>query len=291
MFGLVLLVCAGVFGAVAFAALGAASKPDRLRQMLGASEADAEPVQPPASHFPAFTERFRFLSAVRPGVVAGAVVAVLAGWAVLGNLFAGIVMGLLVPAGSYLARKLREGSMRRAVLSGLEGACTVIATALRSGQELISALEGAVRYARSPLREELSEVLGSVKLGKPLGEAFGDFARRWPSSETKLLAFAFNLASRLGGSAVPKTILSVTTSVRERFEQEHLIRAKTSYQRTSGVIVSIVPLWCLGMMRFLNPGFFSSLFSGEGRLWLFLGLIFLVAGWAAVYRAVRSEEF
>lgn len=288
MFGIVLLVCAGAFGAVAFAALGVATRPNKLRHMLGAKESDAEPARLPAPRSPAFAAQHLF--AVRPGAAAGAVVAVLAGWAVLGSPVAGLVTGVLVPAGSYLARRLKKESTKRAILSGLEGACTVIATALRSGRELISALEGAVRYAKPPLKEELGDVLGNVKLGKPLGDAFGDFARRWPSPETELLAFAFDLASRLGGSAVPKTILSVTTSVRERFEQEHLIRAKTTYQRISGAIVSLVPLWCIGMMRLLSPGFFTSSFSGEGRLWLLLGTLFLVAGWIAVYRSVRSEE-
>ncbi len=282
MLGPTLLLSAGVFGACAFGALGLASRPDPLRRAFGAGEPERRA---------GFLRQTEALLRSRKALLAAAAGAALAGWVRAGRGCGAAAGGVRVPAAATGARRLQEKAMRRAVVSGLEGACTVIATALRSGQDLVSALEAAVRYARSPLREELGEVLAGARLGRPLSEVFAEFAGRWPSPETRLLAFAFDLASKLGGSAVPQTRLSVTESVRERFQQEHLVRAKTAYQRISGVIVSLVPVWCLCWMWFLSPGMVGSLLSPEGRIWLLLGVVLLAAGWAAVYFVMRVEEF
>ncbi|ACX51924.1 Type II secretion system F domain protein [Ammonifex degensii KC4] len=271
------------FGLVVFSALAWAHRPGKFSRLVGGVEGEAHP---------ASGARRRVPARLPSSAVAASALLLFGLLALAGDPALGAFLAACVCLAPRLAARAREALRREAVVSGLEGVCGVMATALRAGQDVMSAVEGSVKYARPPLKRELEELVAEVKLGRSLGEAVENFARKWPSPETRLLAYAVTLAQRMGGQAVPKALLSVTSSVRERLELKHQVRAKTTYQRVSAVVVGAVPLWCLGVMWFLNPGFLGSLLETPGgRACFTVGVALLVVGWLLAYAASRAEEF
>lgn len=209
------------------------------------------------------------------------------------------VYGLITaPVGFLLAKhapkqiaKWRLYFYRKKLLDEMEGACMVIASTVRGGLTLLDAYRTTAGYVKSPLKEEFQIIVDQVQYGgKSMGEAVGDFAKRWKAQEIEMLAHATNLAARVGGKDVPRIMTSVSNSIRERKQIDKKIKAKTTYQRISGFMISAVPILILGVFKLMSPDIYDTLMN-EGRIFLVAGIAFTVIGWYLIFKIMNIEEF
>jgi tight adherence protein B len=217
--------------------------------------------------------------------VATTVVAFALIYVVSGSILFGFI-ALTVPFfyRSYYRRKLL--ARRKAFSEQLPDSLAVIASALRAGHSLASALSVVVENASDPMKSELQRVIAAEQLGSPLDDALMVVVKRMDNRDLEQLAFVAKLQRDAGASAA-EVIDRVTDNVRERFELRRLVRTLTAQGRLSRWIVSLLPLGLLLILLVLNPTYIHPLFSHTlGRVALVFAVLLVIAGSYIIGRIV-----
>jgi tight adherence protein B len=226
--GLGFLLVALVVGVMALTAilLAESAARRRVRARLG-------PPAPPAGGAKA-GDRVATPVAALGGI--GLVVA----WAAVGPLAAAALMAasLAVPATAWARRRGLAKEMRQRQLPGaLEG----LASALRSGSSLGSALDEVGAALAAPIGPELAGIAREAARGRSLRDALDDWSRTHDDPGTRLAATALVLAAVVG-SAPAQAVDGVATTVRERLDLAAERRALATQARTSALVLTIAPV-------------------------------------------------
>lgn len=216
------------------------------------------------------------------------------------SIFVSYQAGLFsLPFGYFLAVKLpnliqqwRTNFKKKKLLEEMEGAMMVISATVRGGSTLLDSFSQAAKYVHSPLKEELETVVNQVRYGGlTLSKALELFAKKWDAREVNMLYHATSLATEFGGQEVPEVMRSVANSIREGKQVEEKIKAKTTYQKWSGVIISGVPIGILIIFKLMSPQIFETLVT-DAKPFLLIGIVLMVIGWYMVFRILNKiEEF
>ncbi|MBS0209849.1 MAG: type II secretion system F family protein [Planctomycetes bacterium] len=151
-------------------------------------------------------------------------------WAFAGA-FAAIV-GLL---GTQLDAALLTWTSDR-IEAQLADAIDLMISALRVGAALPVALEQALQEARVPLKPQLEELLGRIRLGDDPIAAFNALSERVPLETFRLFSMALSVHWGVGGS-LTGTLANVGRTIRQRIEVSRRLRALTTQARTSIVAI------------------------------------------------------
>ncbi len=151
-------------------------------------------------------------------------------------------LGGLVGAAGALAESL--ANRRDEQLADAIGALTA---AVRSGMSVPQAMAYAMREVGSPVRDDLTRVVGDIEVGVPLGEAIDAWAERSASRDVQLVAGALDLHRRSGGD-LPAVLDQVAATIRERVAVGREVRALSAQARLSGWILGVLPI---GFFAFL----------------------------------------
>ena len=145
-------------------------------------------------------------------------------------------------------------AQRRSALleTQLATAIDLMVGALNGGAGLTEAIDSAASESKEPLKTELSEVLGRIRLGESPQQVFEDFALRIPLEPFRILSFTLAVHSEVGGSLAP-TLSTVGRSIRDRIEISRRIRAQSTEAQASVVGVLVV-IYFLGLLMWrTNP--------------------------------------
>ncbi len=138
-------------------------------------------------------------------------------------------------------------------------------SALRVGASLPAALEMAISESRAPLRPQLEEVLGRIRLGDDPVGVLAALAQRVPLETFRLFSMALAAHWSVGGS-LSTTLANVGRTVRQRIEVGRRLRALTTQARVSIIAVLVVTYFIAALMWRNNPdrmvAFLSSTFGG-----------------------------
>jgi Flp pilus assembly protein TadB len=200
----------------------------RLDDLLPEAE-EAEQVE--VSEARPFSRRHRAL----PWIVAAAGACALHfgfgwGWTLCGCFaaIAGLLGGQLE---AYLAA--RRTSLIEVQLAD---AVDLMVGALQAGSGVTNALENALRESRTPLRQQLEEVLGRVRLGDDPQFVLRSLVARIPLETFRLFASVLSVHWEVGGSLAP-TLATVGRQIRDRIELSRRLRSLTVQSRASTVAV------------------------------------------------------
>ena len=174
-------------------------------------------------------------------VVVGAVGLLL--WGLPGFVFG---VGLAVAArrvGDRRSRRTVE-DIRDEQLADTVGA---VASALRAGMSVPQALAYAAEEVDEPLASQLTELVGDVHVGVPLGVAVSSWCERIGTDDARLLGSALDLHRRSGGD-LPIVLDEVAATIRERVAAAREVRALTAQARLSALILGLLPV---GFFAFL----------------------------------------
>lgn len=154
-----------------------------------------------------------------------------------------------------------------------------VASSIRSGRSVRSALTEVARGMERPLRTDLAPLADALDHGAALEDA----VERWAadagaSSEVRLAAAALRLGARAGGE-VARAVDGVAASLRERREVRGELVALATQARTSAVLLVVAPLGFAGLMSTIEPGALAFLLGTPlGLLCLTAGLLLDAAG-------------
>lgn len=225
------LALAGLASGVAVAALGWQRVRDRrtILQRLQLPAALPAQVADDVTSIEArpFVRHRRWISLLAGVATAALVIGLLPWHPVFGVLF-GCIVALLC----NLLDQQRMARKRARIEWQLANAIDVMIGSLRAGASLPNAIENALSESRPPMRTELEEVLGRLRLGDSPRNVFDGMMRRVPLESFRLLAVTMATHWDAGGNLTP-TLATVGRSIRDRIEVSRRIRSMTMQSRAS----------------------------------------------------------
>jgi tight adherence protein B len=194
-----------------------------------------------------------------------------------------LVVGPIVARGAVNARLHRR---RTQFADQLPDNIEMLASALRAGQSLASALAVVVDNAAEPSRSELSRVVAEEQLGVQLEDALAVVVERMDNRELDQVALVARL-QRDTGSNTAEVLDRVVETIRGRTELRRLVKTLTAQGRLSRWILTAVPAAMAGAMALLSPGYLDPLFERtSGRFVLTVATLMMVAGSLVMRRII-----
>jgi tight adherence protein B len=189
--------------------------------------------------------------------IVGTGLALLLGWAVFGNILAGIflaaIMILVPPILLERAITQRQHKFHAQLLDVL----IMIKGAVQAGYSLMQALDLAVKEIPAPASEEFGRVLREVQFGIPLEGALFNLGKRMQNDDLQIVVTAIVINAQVGGNL--STVLDATIStIRDRMHLFGEIRSLTSYSSYVGNFLTLMP-FITGLLIFLmTPDYFAT---------------------------------
>ncbi len=207
-----------------------------------------------------------------------------------GNLFFALMAG----AGTYAVIGWRYGRKKEKACREFDDqlieALGMIATAVRSGQSLLQALENMVKESRPPLAPLFAEALARTRLGIPLSESLDDLTGKAGSNELRIAVNAILLARETGGN-LGEIMLSIAETMRVRKKIKGKIETLTAQGKASGIIMSLVPVMLLILLTLIEPKLYGLLFSTlAGNIMLCIAFLMIACG-AFFIKKITSIDF
>nr|MBF0683003.1 type II secretion system F family protein [Pseudomonas sp.] len=171
-------------------------------------------------------------------------------------------------------RHLRRQRLRQ-FDSQLPDALLALASGIRAGAGLGSALREVVAEAPVPLAQEFGLLMREQRLGVPLDTALANLAARMPSEASSLVVSALRIASGTGGN-LAEALERIAAMLRTRLHMESRVDALTAQGRMQAWVVGCLPALLALVLHRLEPEAMAKLWSTP-------------VGWATVCAIVLME--
>jgi tight adherence protein B len=219
------------------------------------------------------------VAAVTIVVTSGSPVGLIAG--VVGGLVGSFVPALVVA----VIRARRQAKME----AQLPEALALISGSLRSGFAFTQSLELAAKQLEPPISHELNLVIRDTSLGASSDSALGQLSTRTGSYDIDLMVSSV-LVQRTTGGNLSEILDNVAETVRERERLQSDIKAITSSQRLTGLVLGLYPALLWLILTATAPSIYKVLVTEpEGRILLAIAATLQIAGALAIRRILRLE--
>ncbi len=162
---------------------------------------------------------------------------------------------------------------------------------LRAGYSVMQALESVSRELPPPISDEFRRVVQEMQIGITMENSLDNLLRRIPSEDLDFLVTAINVQREVGGN-LAEILDSISFTIRERVRIKGEIRVMTSQVRTSGAILSMIPVFLSIALWFISPEYIGSFFDrGPTCGWLAVGtiVIMIVSGYFVMQKIADIE--
>jgi tight adherence protein B len=198
-----------------------------------------------------------------------------------------MLVGLVSP---FVVLKIMAQRRTKEFDRQLPDVLATIASTLRAGHGLRTALRAIADDAAAPASEEFSRVLGEERLGRPLDEALAAMCERIGSPDLEYVATAVNVQSQTGGS-LAGLFDTLSETVRERQRHARKVKALTSLGRMSAIVLVAMPIGLAALMTLISPQYMTPLFTTSGGHML-IGICLTSIGIGALFlRQIVSVKF
>lgn len=162
---------------------------------------------------------------------------------------------------------------------------------LRAGYSTMQALESVSRELPAPICDEFRRVVQEMQIGIPMEKSLDNLLRRIPSEDLDFVITAINVQREVGGN-LAEILDNISFTIRERVRVKGEIRVMTAQVRTSGMILSLIPVFLTVALWFVSPEYIGSFFD-RGPLcgWSAVGTIVLmiVSGYFVMQKIADIE--
>jgi tight adherence protein B len=144
---------------------------------------------------------------------------------------------------------------------------------LRAGYSTMQAMEAISRELPAPICDEFHRVVQEMQIGIPMEKALDNLLRRIPSEDLDFVVTAINVQREVGGN-LSEILDTISFTIRERVRIKGEIRVMTAQVRSSGLVLSLIPVFLTLALWFISPEYISSFFDrGPFCGWLAVGTI------------------
>lgn len=162
--------------------------------------------------------------------------------------------------------KLIQNQMLRAII--------IMNNAFKSGKSTIQAVYLASEELPEPINEEFKKIYLDMKYGLEVGVVFERFAKRIDIEEARYLSASLTTLNKTGGN-----IIKVFSSIEQTlFDRKKLQEELKNMTVSSNLVVKVlmgIPFVFILIIYFLNPSYFSPLFSSGLGYMVLLLIIFM----------------
>ncbi len=207
-------------------------------------------------------------------VVIGALIVPALLWVLTGSFvpaLIGLVVVIVLP--NLIYRIISKRRRHRIVLQ-LPDALTMLASAMRAGTSLQTALDIVIKETPAPLAQELGVVVREQRLGVALEDALESMARRLKLEDVDLVVAAMTIAKQVGGN-LAETLERLSSTLRAKAVMEGKIRALTSQGKLQGWIVGALPLFLGVVLYFMEKDSMRPLVTTWWG-WVVVGIIVIM---------------
>jgi tight adherence protein B len=131
---------------------------------------------------------------------------------------------------------------------------------LRAGYSVMQALEAVSRELPAPISDEFHRVVQEMQIGIPMEKALENLLRRIPSDDLDFVVTAINVQREVGGN-LSEILDTISFTIRERVRIKGEIRVMTAQVRTSGTVLSLIPVFLTLALWFISPEYIGSFFD------------------------------
>jgi tight adherence protein B len=162
---------------------------------------------------------------------------------------------------------------------------------LRAGYSTMQALEAVSRELPVPICDEFRRVVQEMQIGITMEAALENLLRRIPSDDLDFVVTAINVQREVGGN-LSEILDTISFTIRERVRIKGEIRVMTASVRTSGIVLSLIPVFLTLALWFVSPEYIGSFFSrGPACGWAAVGTIvgMIAAGYFVMMKIADIE--
>jgi len=133
---------------------------------------------------------------------------------------------------------------------------------LRAGYSVMQALEAVSRELPAPICDEFRRVVQEMQIGISMEKALENLLRRIPSEDLDFVVTAVNVQREVGGN-LAEILDTISFTIRERVRIKGEIRIMTAQVRTSGAVLSLIPVFLGIALWFISPEYIGTFFEAS----------------------------
>jgi tight adherence protein B len=194
-----------------------------------------------------------FMSTVATGIIA---VLIQSSYPVV-SLAIGGVIGFFIPR-FYIKRQ--QGLRLTRFSDQLGDMLNLMVNGLRAGYSTMQAMEAVSRELPAPICDEFRRVVQEMQIGISMEKALDNLLRRIPSEDLDFVITAINVQREVGGN-LSEILDTITFTIRERVRIKGEIKVMTAQVRTSGAVLSLIPVFLAVALWFVSPEYIGSFFD------------------------------
>lgn len=169
-------------------------------------------------------------------------------------------------------------------------ALNLMASSLRAGHPLFSAIDIVTTEMPSPICEVFETTKRDISLGIDTKDAFFSMTRVMPKSiDLRFFITAVLIQKEVGGN-LAELLDKLSGTIRERFKLLGQLRTQTAQTRLSGMVLGIVPVGVLFAVFLLNPEYIKPLFNtNDGKIAFGSAILCIILGFVSIKKISNIE--
>ena len=184
-----------------------------------------------------------------------------------------LLAGALLISPKIILPILRKKRHKR-ISEQLPDTLAAMSTAMRSGLNLVQALQQIVKNQPPPISQEFAQVLLEYRVGQDLEDSMDAFHKRVPTDELLLINSAIKISRKVGGN-LSETFEILAETIREKMKIEGRIKALTAMGKAQGWVAVVFPLFMGYAFYKFEPVAMSKLFTTLGG-WIWISIMFVM---------------
>jgi len=162
---------------------------------------------------------------------------------------------------------------------------------LRAGYSTMQAMEAISRELPVPISDEFHRVVQEMQIGITMEKALENLLRRIPSEDLDFVVTAINVQREVGGN-LSEILDTISFTIRERVRIKGEIRVMTAQVRSSGIVLSLIPVFLTLALWFISPEYIGSFFDrGPFCGWMSVGtiIVMILSGYFVMMKIADIE--
>jgi len=185
------------------------------------------------------------------------------------------IVGYFIP-GFYV--KFRQRRRLKAFNNQLGDTLLLLSNALKAGYSFAQAIDTVSKNASPPIAEEFARCVREMNLGGSVEESLSHMVKRIESDDLDLMVTAVAIHRTVGGN-LAEILDNIAFTIRERVRIKGQISTLTASARSSGQLITSLPIVLAVFMYFATPTYFQPMTEQPvGWIIIIIAIVMILIG-------------
>jgi len=185
------------------------------------------------------------------------------------------IVGYFIP-GFYV--KFRQRRRLKAFNNQLGDTLLLLSNALKAGYSFAQAIDTVSKNASPPIAEEFARCVREMNLGGSVEESLSHMVKRIESDDLDLMVTAVAIHRTVGGN-LAEILDNIAFTIRERVRIKGQISTLTASARSSGQLITSLPIVLAVFMYFATPTYFKPMTEQPvGWIIIIIAIVMIIIG-------------